>query len=156
MTELGELDRRAKLDLIEDFAKPGIGELRAMPARDPNKLVQLVNRYPSGEQADADLFQPLQHVFTMRTGVAPFFAFVRNLLNGQHAIEYIDRACPALRGGFGAGGQLGRELISGTTFRAVLTTDRARGRGSRSRNLHWCRRWWIQAAKLHAAPLKKP
>ena len=111
MAELGKLDGRAKLDLIENFAQPRIGERGPPAPQIPNKLVQLMRGYPTGEQAQTDLLQASEQVLALSTGLLPVMLVVADFLDGQHTVEHVDRACRAERSRVGANGQLGREVI---------------------------------------------
>lgn len=157
MAELGKLDGRAKLDLIENFAQPRIGERGPPAPQIPNKLVQLMRGYPTGEQAQTDLLQAQEQVLAVGTGLLPVVLVAADFLDGQHTVEHVGRAGPAQRRRLGANRQLGREIIPRSTCGALPRTDRARIRSSCSRNLHRPCPWVDPtAAKLHATPLKKP
>jgi len=154
--ELGQLDRRAKLDFIENFAEPGIVELGPLRAQNPDKPVKLVHGYPPGEQAETDLLQSLEYVLAARPGMAPALSLFPDFLNRQDAVEHTHGARRALRRRFGAGSQFRGESPFRSARRALRTTDRAQIPRSCSRNPHWLGDPESSSIKLHASPLKKP
>ena len=112
MTELGEFDRCAKLDFVKYLAEAWIGELWPPPAQGLDELVQLMRRYPAGEQSQPYLLQAPQHRFSVGMGLAPVIALVADFLNRQYAVDHIDSADAAFRRRLGAGRQFGREPSS--------------------------------------------
>ncbi len=109
MAELGELDRCAKLYLVENLSEPWIGEFGPPPAKGHNQLVQQMRRYPTSEQAHPDLLQALQHEFPVGIGLASVFTVTADFLYRQYAVEHIDRAYSTLRRRLGASRQFGCE-----------------------------------------------
>ncbi len=139
MIKLGQFDGRAKFDLVENLDEARFGEFRPTLSQGTNQLVQLMCRDPAGQQPQADLFEPLKHLFSADAGATSLTAPVTDFLKRQHAVEHVERAGGAGRagrGGFIASRERGRETVSRCAIRALRSADRAGVRGSCSGNLH--------------------